>query len=131
MTQIITDQLKKYPQKELTKQLIGLAFQTYNELGYGYREKIYQQAYSYKLQEVKIRYKREQYSLVKVADKPVGRYYVDFIVEDKVVIEFKIANEFFDSHIQQILSYLKACGLQIGLLFLIRKDGIKIKRLIN
>ncbi|MFY9484113.1 MAG: GxxExxY protein [Patescibacteria group bacterium] len=123
--------LKEYPYSELTKRIIGLIFEVFNELQFGYQERFYQRAFAYKLEHHAIPFKREQYGLVQIAGKPVGRYYTDFLVDNKVVVELKVANEFYNSHVQQILSYLKAEKLRIGLLCLITPNGIKIKRLIK
>jgi len=123
--------LKEYPHSELTKQIIGLIFEVFNELQFGYQERFYQRAFVYKLEHHSIPFKREQYGLVQIAGKPVGRYYIDFLVDNKVVVELKVANEFYNSHVQQVLSYLEAEKLRIGLLCLITPKGIKIKRLIK
>lgn len=131
MAQMDTDKDEKYPHHELTHLLIGLIFQTYNEIGYGHREKLYQRAFAYKLEETNIPFKKEQYTLVMVAGKPVGRYYIDFVVDGKVVVELKIANEIYDSHSQQILEYMKVKQIKVGLLFIIMSKGVKIKRFIK
>lgn len=131
MAQMDTDKDEKYPHHELTHLLIGLIFQTYNEIGYGHREKLYQRAFAYKLEEAKIPFKREQYIVVRIAGKPIGRYYVDFVVDGKVVVELKIANEIYDSHAQQILEYMKMQHVTVGLLFVITKQGVKIKRFVK
>lgn len=122
---------KNYPHTELTEKIIGLLFDVYNELGFGFQEKFYQRALAYKLEDANIRFKREQYKLIQISNRPVGRYYLDFVIDDKVVLELKVANEFFDTYVHQVLGYLKSSQLKVGLLCLITPKGVKIKRLIS
>lgn len=117
--------------KDLTEKIIGYIFQIYNEIGYGFREKAYQHALAYRLEKDKIPYKKEDYGVVKVLGKPVARYYADFVIDNKVVVEIKIANEFYSSHIQQLLSYLEGKRMKVGLLFLVCPKGVKLKRLVK
>ena len=57
--------------------------------------------------------------------------YLDFLIEDKVVLELKVANDFYQSDINQILAYLKAKNYHLGILAVYKADGVKIKRLVN
>jgi GxxExxY protein len=61
----------------------------------------------------------------------IAKYYMDFVIEDKIVVELKIANEFYTKDIKQVLSYLKANNLRLGLLIIFNKDGVHVKRIIN
>lgn len=121
----------KYPHSDLAEKIIGLVFAVFNELKFGYKEKFYQRALAYKLEQAGVPFVREQYGKVEFDGKIIGQYYVDFVVDDKVVVELKVANEFFDTHTKQIINYLTAQHLRIGLLFLINPEGVKIKRLIR
>lgn len=56
---------------------------------------------------------------------------MDFVVNKTVVVEFKVANDFYLQHTKQVLGYLKATGLKVGLLILVAKSGIKVKRIVN
>lgn len=121
----------QYPESELTQKIIGLVFDVYNELKFGYKEKFYQRALAYRLEETGIPFEREKFGRVEFHGHIVGRYYVDFLIDNKVVVELKVANEVFETHVQQILNYLAAQHLKVGLLFLITPKGIKIKRLVK
>lgn len=68
---------------------------------------------------------------IKINNRIIGRYFIDFVVNNKIVVELKIANDIYQRHFQQVYSYLKAQNLKIGLLALITPNGIKIKRIIN
>jgi len=118
-----------YP--ELSYEISGLLFKLYNELGYGYQEKYYSRAFALLLKENKIKFKREICVPIIFRDKIIGRYYIDFVIDDKIALEFKISNEFRNQYTQQILSYLKSHSLKLGLVVLFTSKGIEIKRFAN
>lgn len=132
MPQIFTD--KKYSgylYTDLTHKLIGLSYKIFNNMGYGFQEKYYQRAFAEELRQENYSFKQEQQILLRYNDKIIGRYFVDFVIDNKVVIEFKVASGFYESHVNQVLSYLKSSKLKLGLLILITKNGVKCKRIIN
>jgi len=122
---------KAYPHSKLTEKIISLAFKVFNELGYGLPEKVYQKAFAVELKSSDISYKRECYGVIEYAGEVIGKYFLDFLIDDKVAIEFKVRNEIYHSHVSQLLNYIKAKHLQIGLLIVFSKDGVKLKRLVN
>lgn len=61
----------------------------------------------------------------------IGKYFLDFLVEDKIIVEIKQGNYFSKSHIEQIHNYLKANNLKLGLLANFTMNGVKIKRIVN
>lgn len=64
-------------------------------------------------------------------DKEIGLHRLDLVIEDQVVVELKAVNEFDDSHVAQLLSYLKATKLKVGLLINFSKGTLKVKRVVN
>ena len=116
---------------ELSYRIMGIIFKVYNDLGYGYQEKYYQRAVALEFDKEKIRYIREKEVKLTYNDKNIGKYFLDFIVNDRIVLELKIANYFHSRDIKQILGYLKATGLQLGILIIFTSKGIKYKRIIN
>ena len=116
---------------ELTHQVIGLCFDIYNRLGYGHREKIYQSALEELFKQNKISFQKELYCPIKFGEKNIGKYFLDFLVENKLVIELKIAEDFYQKYFLQVINYLKANKLKLGLIILITKDGVRVKRIIN
>lgn len=122
---------KKYIYQNETYEIIGVIYRVYNELGYGYREKYYQKAIAEEFKSEKINYKKELYVPLFYHGKRVGKYYIDFLINDKVALEIKVANRFYNSHVSQLLSYLNAFEIKLGLLATITPNGVKIKRLIN
>ncbi len=64
-------------------------------------------------------------------EKIISKFYLDFLVEDEVVVELKVADEFYKKYFDQIMTYLKANNLRLGLLIIFTKDKVLIKRIIN
>ena len=118
-----------YP--DLSYELVGLAFNVYNRLGFGYQEKYYQRAYEMELLDRKKLYKKEQKCVLMCNGRRMGRYFIDFVVENKIVIELKVANGFYLQHYKQVKGYLKATGLRLGIIIIFTKNGIKFKRVAN
>ena len=116
---------------KLTYQIIGFSYDVYNRLGYGHKEKIYQHALEKLLDKNKVGYKKELYCSIKFENTNIGKYYLDFLIENKLVIELKVAQNFYQKHFLQVINYLKANNLKLGLIILITKSGIRIKRIIN
>lgn len=110
---------------------MGLVFKVFKNLGYGYREKYYQRALAEEFKNEKIKYKKESPVKLIYNNRIIGRYFIDFVVEDKIIIELKVAKDFYTKDIKQILGYLKAKNLRLGILIIITKDGMKYKRLVN
>lgn len=123
--------MSKILYKELSYKIVGCAYGMYNQIGFGYREKHYQKILAEIFKENNLKFKKELYGKLVYNNKLIAKYYLDFLVEDKIVVELKIANDFYTKHINQIISYLKAEKIKLGLLVLITKNGIKIKRLAN
>jgi len=116
---------------DITRPVIGILFDVFKELKYGYQEKYYQRAVALRLESVGIVFHRELSHPIFFDQRIIGRYYMDFLIQDKVVLELKVAHDFHESHRQQVLGYLKATGYQVGLLAIITPDGVHVKRMIN
>jgi len=117
--------------KDLSYRIIGCVYKSFNELGFGYREKIYQRALSEELKKEKILFKTECPVKLIYNGKIIGKYFLDFIVENKIIIELKIANDFYSRDIKQVLGYLKAKSLRLGILIILNRKGIKYRRIVN
>jgi GxxExxY protein len=121
----------EYLYKDLTQQIIGCAFRVFKELGYGYREKVYQRGLAEEFGCLNLSFKKELPVRIYYKNKLIAKYYLDFIIENKVVVELKVAADFYTKDIKQLLSYLKANNCRLGLLLIVTKRGIKCKRVIN
>ncbi len=103
--------------KDITEEIISAYYYVYNELGYGFLEKVYENAM---LIELKSRgFKVESQKIVKVhfKDSIVGEYFADIIVEDKIILELKSCEALVPEHEVQLFNYLKATNIEVGLLF--------------
>lgn len=111
--------------------IMGLIFEVYNELGYGYKEAHYEEAIANKFRKNKIPFKRQLRAKLKCEGREIGIYIIDFLVFGKIVIELKQKNYFSKREIDQLYSYLKVTNLKLGLLVYFTKQGIRYKRIVN
>ncbi|MBI3558818.1 GxxExxY protein [Candidatus Gottesmanbacteria bacterium] len=118
-----------YP--ELSYKLVGHAFRVYNDLGYGYPEKYYQQAYAKLLSENKINFEKEKYIKLPYLDEQVGKYFLDFIVDNKIVIELKVRPTLGYTNVKQVMGYLKSGKYKLAILIYFTREGIKYRRIVN
>ncbi len=100
----------------LTKRIIGAFYDVYNQLGYGFTEKVYENALAIALKKQGM--KVEQQSLIEVYfyGHVIGEYYADIVVDSTVVLELKATQKLLSEHEAQLLNYLKATRYQVGLL---------------
>ncbi len=117
--------------KELSYQIVGILFEVYNDLGYGYQEKYYEKAIEKYFIAAKLKFKRQAPYKIAVKDEVIGRYYLDFIVEDKIVLEIKKGNYFSKRNIEQVKGYLKATGMKLAILANFTPSGVKFLRVLN
>ena len=116
---------------ELCYRIVGKAFDVYNEIGYGHKELIYQKALAQSFSNSGVKFKEQVYSPLVYQTTKVGRYFLDFLVEDKIVVELKAGEKFLKKNIGQVYSYLKANNLQLGILINFTKEGVKFRRIVN
>src|SRR5882724_5883130 len=93
-----------YP--ELSFKIIGLAFEVFNELGSGHREKVYQAAMTKQFQTNNISHKGQIYYPFIFKNEIIGKNYFDFLVEEKIVVELKRSDHFSKNHFDQVNHYL-------------------------
>lgn len=118
-----------YP--ELSFQIVGCAFEVHNELGFGFKESIYQKALTLAFKEKKISCIEQVHYEVKFKDQVIAKRYFDFVVEDKIVVEIKKDDKFSKANINQTIDYLKTSNLKLAILINFGKEGVVYKRLIN
>lgn len=118
-----------YPR--LSYRIVGILYDIYDELRFGYREKNYQEDFAQGLRDQKIKYRREKYIPIKYKNKRIGSYFVDFVIEEKIAVELKAAPIIYPKDIKQVLSYLKANNLRLGIIALFSKKGLTFKRIVN
>ena len=119
-----------YKHSELTQKIIGAALEVHKKLGPGFLENIYHNALKIALQKRGIRYESEKEYIIFFENREVGRHYIDLLVENSVVVELKaVAGLLPDIFTAQVISYLKASNLEIGLLLNFGNKSLDIKRL--
>jgi len=118
-----------YP--ELSYQIIGVLFDVYNELGFGYSEKHYQKAIAMLLKERSMNFQEQVYMPVSFKEKVVGKYFLDFLIEDKTILEIKKEPRFSKGNVNQVLSYLNSTGKKLAILANFDRDGVKFRRFVN
>jgi GxxExxY protein len=116
---------------DITDKIIRCAFNVYNTLGAGLKEKVYQKALCIELEKMGLKYKTEVYSDIKYQGKQVGQRYLDFLIEDKVVVELKVRNNYLKVDFDQVNDYLHATNLQVGLIILFTYKGVDFRRVAN
>jgi len=118
-----------YP--ELSYKIIGSAFKIYNKLGWGHKESIYQKSLALELNNLGLKFEKEKFVQTKYDGQEVGREFLDFIVENKIILELKVMPKLGYIHINQVVSYLKSTDLQLAILIYFLKDGVRYRRIIN
>ncbi|MDP3697182.1 MAG: GxxExxY protein [Candidatus Taylorbacteria bacterium] len=118
-----------YP--ELSYQIVGILFEIYKQLGSGYQEKYYQKAIAIELKRCGLKYKEQVSTPFSYKGEKIGNYFLDFLIEDKIILEIKKDKSFSQKNIEQTLGYLKASNLQLGILSNFTKEGLKFKRILN
>ena len=103
-------------QHELTERIIGLFYDVYNELGHGFLESVYEQAPAIALAQVGSAVERQVPVLVWFRGRQVGDFRADMVVERKVLLELKAARTIDEAHEKQLLNYLRATDIEVGLL---------------
>lgn len=118
-----------YP--ELSYEIVGIAFDVFNALGWGHKELYYQRAFASELDKLKLNYNKEKSVPLKYNDSIIGRYVIDFIVDDKVIVELKVRPKLGYAHVKQAMAYLQSLNLKLAILIYFTKEGVKYRRIIN
>jgi GxxExxY protein len=120
-----------YPEQDLTQKILEGAFAVHNALGCGYLEKVYSNAVLTELNQLGLASEREVPFKVKYKDIIVGDYCADLIVEHRVQVELKACAALDSVHEAQILNYLKASGIRVGLLLNFGKPRLEYRRFVR
>lgn len=118
-------------QKELSYKLLGILFSVHTQLGNRYQEKYYQRAIAEALRENNIKFIKELKVDLKYNEKKIGKYFLDFLIEDTIVLEIKTVDELRPSDFSQVLGYLTANNIELGILANFRSDKLLYKRILN
>ncbi len=105
-----------YKHSEITEKIIKAFYKVYNSLGYGFLEKVYENALFIELVDIGLSVEKQKRIKVYYESKEVGEYFADLIVEDCVIVELKAAESLCEEHEFQLINYLKATETEVGLL---------------
>ena len=114
---------------DATDKIIKAFYKVYNTLGYGFLEKVYENALALELRELGLFVTQQQSIEVYYGGQQVGEYFADIMVDDKVIIELKAAEKLRGEHKAQLINYLKATNKEVGLLLNFGRTA-EFKRLI-
>ncbi|MCL5795213.1 MAG: GxxExxY protein [Patescibacteria group bacterium] len=116
---------------DLCFEIVGILYDVYDEIGFGHKEKYYQNALKAAFEEKNIKFSEQVYTPLKYNNQIIGKYFLDFLINDKVILEIKSGSVYSKNNINQIYSYLKANNLKLGILANFTKNGVKFKRIVN
>ena len=102
--------------QELTEKIIGIFYAVYNRPGYEFLEKVYENAMMIELKKENIPALAQAPINVIYDDEVIGEYYADILVDNKIIVELKAARNLSGENEAQLLNYLKATGIEVGLL---------------
>lgn len=118
----------KTPHEELSRQIIGCSFDVINVLGAGFLESVYEKALHIALTESGLAVERQKPIEVRFRSQVVGDFYADLLVEGKILIELKAVKAIAPEHQAQIINYLNATGISVGLLINFGNPRLEYKR---
>lgn len=118
-----------YP--KLSYEVVGILFEIHNKLGNRYQEKYYQRAVEVKLKNKKISYQKEISVDLMIDGQKIGKYFLDFLVDDKLVLELKAKPLPTKNDYRQIRAYLKSKNLKLGILANFYGESLEYKRVLN
>lgn len=102
----------------------------HNELGCGFLEKVYENALMLLFEKEKIPAKQQAPANVYFQEKVVGEYFADILIDNKVILELKTVDVISKIHIAQVINYLRATGIKLGLILNFGKPKFEYKRLV-
>lgn len=118
-----------YP--KLSYKLMGILFKIHRRLGNNYQEKYYQRAIELELKKTNLPYKKEVLIHLIYEQNNIGKYFIDFIIDDKIALEVKTVPFLKDEYYKQLLAYLDSANLKLGIVANFRTKRLTYKRLVN
>ena len=115
---------------ELTRAVIGAAMEVHSNLGPGFLESVYEAAMAIELDLIKVPYERQKSIPVMYKGEKAKDFFCDFLVSENVLVELKALKAITGVEEAQVLNYLKATGLKVGLLINFGEQSLKYKRLV-
>lgn len=114
----------------VSKQVIGCGLEVSNNLGSGFLESVYENALTIELKRQGLKFERQKQINVAYKGEVIGNYVADLIVEEKLLVELKALSNFTGDHEAQVMNYLRATGLGVGLLLNFGTPRLGIRRIV-
>jgi len=114
--------------EDVTHKVIGCAYQVYNKLGFGFLESVYRKAMVIEIEASGLRVQQESPLKVLYRDQVVGDFFADLLVEDELIVELKSVEHLGKAHEAQLVNYLVATGIEVGLLINFGSTCVDVKR---
>ncbi len=105
-----------YKYSDITSKVIKAFFKVYNSLGFGFLERVYENAMFIELNNMGLNVEKQKRLVVYYENQQIGNYFADFLIEEKVIIELKAVERLVEEHELQIINYLRATDLEVGLI---------------
>lgn len=105
-----------YKYSDITSKVIKAFFKVYNSLGFGFLERVYENAMFIELNNMGLNVEKQKRLTVYYENQQKGNYFADFLIEVKVIIELKAVERLIEEHELQIINYLRATDLEVGLI---------------
>ena len=124
--------MSNYLYEEDTYKIIGALMEVHKNLGKGFSEIVYKDAFEYELNKINFSFEREKEYAVHYKDIILKhKFYADFVLLDKIIIEVKSTEGLIDKHISQCLNYLHVSGHRLAILVNFNKASLEYKRIIK
>ncbi|PIR74668.1 MAG: GxxExxY protein [Candidatus Magasanikbacteria bacterium CG10_big_fil_rev_8_21_14_0_10_47_10] len=120
-----------YTEGDITRNIIGQAMRVHREVGPGFKETVYHRALTHALTEIGLYIDVEKRYDVSFAGSRVGTFIPDIVVEKKIIVELKSVSDMKKLFYAQIISYLRAAGMEVGLLINFGNQSLEFKRFAN
>ena len=117
--------------QELTKKIIGCAYKVYNHMGFGFLESVYEKCLLIELGRAGLKTECQKAIPVAYDGQTVGDFSADMVVENKVIVELKSVEHLIKAHEIQLVNYLVATGISVGLLINFGVTKVEVKRKIR
>ncbi len=122
--------VKEIIYKELSYQIIGIAMEIHKELGYGFLEKVYENAFTVLLNDRNVKFEQQKSIEIYFRKVMIGHYIADLVIEEKIIIELKAVSQILDVHKAQLANYLKATGVRLGIIINFGKETLEFERVV-
>ena len=124
--------MSDYIYEEESYQIIGVLFEVHKNLGKGFSEIVYKDALEYEFSQLSIPFEREREYAVHYKDSILKhKFYADFVLLDKIILEVKSSDSFSNNDINQCLNYLKVSNNRLAILVNFNKSSLEHKRIVN